>query len=151
MNDVVTESTATMRFQTWLLTSCLIPIDCQKQPDPLRDFIPDAAKHNGLLIRRRLSRIVEAPMDRFSTGKYRALLLRAIANGDHVVESVSVKHRYVLRRLSGDIDPDLIHSLDTPWMQSLRVSAGTEDFESAAGHLPQQTLGDLASGGVAGA
>jgi len=129
----------------------LFGVGQEEEPQSLLNLVADTAKSLNLPVRRGLSGIVEAPVDRFSAREYRAALFGPIADGDHIVKVVVGVDGDVFGGLMRDIDAQFLHCLDAPGMQPLRMGACAECFKPLAPEMPKQTLGHLAAGRIAGA
>ena len=122
-----------------------------EEPQPLQDFVAHRSECFELTFSFDLCRIIKTPVDGDRTGKGGAVPLRAVANRDDVIKLPFQEFIYVLGGLSTDVDADLVHDLQRPRMNSLRLRAGTEDLKSIICQMTKDAFGHLASSGVPGA
>ena len=90
-------------------------------------------------------------MNRFRVGKDRTILLRAIADGDDVIEALPLKFLNILRSLLADIDTDFIHDFNRSRMRTFRCRSYAKYIVGITGEMANKAFGHLAAGRVAGA
>src|SRR5687768_9999395 len=116
-----------------------------------RDLVAHAPEHRQLLVLRpyRGRRIVERPMQLCAGGgKVRARLLRLLADGDRVIETLAVVLADVLAALAADVDADLVHGTDGQWTYESRLVARAVRFEPLPAPRTEHALGHLRAGAV---
>jgi hypothetical protein len=122
----------------------------QPQANPPRNFVPHFAElpELGISIAYGLRRIIEAPMDQSGASKGGAPLPYPVAQSYDVIKSQIEKLIHILRGLLANINFDLIHDLDRPWINAFRICAGAVNNVLITGKLPQDSLRHLAPRGI---
>ena len=64
-----------------------------------------------------------------SAGEYRAAFARILTKREDVIEMLSGELVEVLRTVTADINPDLVHDLNGLWANNTRPAAGAFHFE----------------------
>ena len=119
----------------------------------LADFVTDTAKETEPLRFGSVecSRILEVVMDDDgATWKNRTTFPGVVADCKHVVEPLPRKLIDMLAPMSRNVDPKFPHDRDSFGANLARSRAGALHFEAIAGVVTQQSLGHLATSGVAG-
>lgn len=79
-------------------------------------------------------------------GKDRAAFVCILAKRQDVIEILPGKLVDVLGAMATDINPDLVHDLNSLGADNTRLTSGALDVELDASVTPQQAFGHLASG-----
>jgi hypothetical protein len=131
-----------------------LPEFINELPDPLCDFITDAAEDGFALFGRSLgrSRIVKGPLVvQRRAWKDRTGLLGSITDGDHIREGLTKKLTDLFGTVAGDINADLSHDFDRFRIEASRVRSRTRNIKTIAGIMAQKAFRHLATTGVFGA
>lgn len=121
----------------------------------LFDFIADAAEDFELffLVPFGVRRVVEAPVMSIElAGKHRAGLVGIAANGDDGFDLLFQKFVHVLGAMFRDVDANLGHHANGERMDVAGgFASGALHIEDVPGSRAQDSLGQMAAAGIAGA
>src|SRR4030095_8793771 len=112
------------------------------------NLVSDCAEHrqSGRLIALCRGRILKAPMNSLgSSGKYWTILIRVIADRNHVIERLSNKQVDVFREVVRNVDANLFHDVHRLGPDLRRTDSCANYFKILSAHVSQQAFGHLAS------